>query len=199
MDNQNPSGLKDLIEKFKIPIALSLVGIVLIIGGLFLSKPDTKKDFPKESIVEGQKMISVDVSGSVNKPGVYQLDLNSRIEDAILAAGGFTELANQEYISKYLNMAQKLADGSKVYVPPEGETGASGGGQGGTVAGATVQTAININTATQVELEALPGIGPVTASKIISDRPYQAVDELLNKKIVTKSVFEKIKDQIVLY
>ena len=112
-------------------------------------------------------------------------------------AGGFNETANQEYISKYLNMAQKLSDGSKVYVPATGEEMPAGGGTG--VIAATSQSKININTASESELDSLSGVGPVTASKIISARPYQQVEDLLSKKIVSKSVFEKIKDQLVLY
>ncbi len=95
-------------------------------------------------------------------------------------------------------MAQKVSDGSKVYVPAEGEQ-AGGTVTGGTVAGASVQATVNINTATQAELEALPGIGPVTASKIISDRQYQGIEDLLNRKVVSKAVFEKIKDLLVVY
>ena len=193
---------KELLEKFKLPIGLSLVGIVLIIGGVFAtglnkSKP---KDFPKESLVQKDKMISVDVSGAVNKPGVYQLKEGDRIEEAIKLAGGFAQTASGEYISKYLNMAQKLSDGSKIYVPLVGDSTSPGG-----YAGLTPQSSksvvgkVNINTSTQAELEALPGIGPVTASKIISDRPYQKIEELLNKKVVSKSVFEKIKDSLVVY
>lgn len=184
------------MDKFKIPIALSLLGIVLIIGGLFASglNQQQPKDFPKQSMVDSQKMISVDVSGAVNKPGVYQLIMGSRIEEAISAAGGFSETANGEYISKYLNMAQKLSDGSKIYVPIAGETAGTSA-----TTGVMVEAKVNINTATQAELEALPGIGPVTASKIISDRPYQKVEDLFSKKIVSKAVFEKIKDSLVLY
>lgn len=181
------------IEKFKIPIVLSLLGIVLIIGGIFTSgltrqKP---KEFPRDSLIEGQKTISVDVSGAVLKPGVYQLDMGARIEEAIAAAGGFSETANGEYISKYLNMAQKLSDGTKIYVPVSGEVG--------TVAGTQTRNQVNINTASQSELEALPGIGPVTASKIISDRPYQKIEDLLDRKVINKSTFEKIKDLVVVY
>lgn len=192
---------REKLDQFKLPIGLSLVGIVLIVGGIFASglNRSKPKNFPKESLVESQRIISVDVSGAVVKPGVYQLRDGSRIEDAVLAASGFTETANREYISKYLNMAQKLVDGSKVYVPLEGEQ-VSGAKNTETVAGAASANAqVNINIATQAELEALPGIGPVTASKIISDRPYQKVGELLDKKVVNKSVFEKIKDQLVVY
>lgn len=189
----------DFWQKFKLPIGLSLVGIVLIIGGVVASglNKQKPKDFPKESLVENQKMISVDVSGAVKAPGVYQLKDSSRIEEAILSAGGFSEDANREYISKYLNMAQKLSDGSKIYVPISGEEAFAP--QTGTVAGTKTGAKVNINTAAQAELEALPGIGPVTASKIISDRPYQKADDLLGKKIVSKAVFEKIKDKLVVY
>lgn len=180
------------LEKFKLPIALFLVGLVLIIGGVFTSSLKQPKNYPKESLV-GSQRINVDVSGAVKKPGVYQLNQDSRVEQVISAADGFAENVNQEYISKYLNMAQKVSDGMKIYIPYTGEqTGAA-------VAGTNTQTKVNINTASQSELEALPGIGPVTASKIISERPYQQVEELLNKKVVSKAVFEKIKDQIVIY
>ena len=189
--------LTEVIERFKMPIALSLVGVVLILGGIFASSITTKKTFPKESMVEAERLISVDVSGAVQKPGVYQLKMGARIEEAISAAGGFTQTANGEYISKYLNMAQKLSDGAKVYVPVVGESGPVGQTTG-SVSGIN-SSKVNINNATQAQLEALPGIGPVTASKIISDRPYQSIDDLLSKKIVSKAVFEKIKDSLTLY
>lgn len=192
----------EILEKFKIPIGLSLVGLVLIIGGMFASNlGDTKPQvFPKESLVDSQKIISVDVSGAVNRPGVYQLKFGARVEDAIKFSGGFANIANKEYISKYLNMAQKLSDGSKIYVPFEGESSSAVSvTQGGVVSGASTQNKININSSTQAELESLPGIGPVTASKIISGRPYQNTEELSSKKIVSKAVYEKIKDSVVIY
>ncbi len=187
------------IERFKLPILLSVLGIVLIIGGIFASgiNHSKPKDFPKESIVEAQKLISVDVSGAVEKPGVYQFKDGARIEEAISLAGGFSNSANKEYISKYLNMAQKLSDGSKVYVPSEGE--AASGAQSGAKAVAGDQSKVNINTATQSDIEALPGIGPVTATKIIAGRPYQTPEDLINKKALSKSLFDKIKDLIVVY
>lgn len=188
------------LQKFKLPIALSVLGLVLILGGVFASGLDksSPKEFPKESLVESQKMISVDVSGAVNKPGVYQLKDGSRIEDAISSAGGFAETASGEYVSKFLNMAQRIVDGTKVYVPFEGDVVPVGAG-GGTVAGTQTQSKVNINTATQSELEALPDIASVRASNIISGRPYQKIEELLDRKIVNKSTWEKIKNSIVVY
>ena len=190
-----------MIEKFKLPIALSILGLVLIIGGVVTSGigDQKSKEFPKESLVQAQKSISVDVSGAVNTPGVYKLNDGDRIEEAIRLAGGFSEKANSEYISKNLNLAQKLSDGTKVYVPFEGET-SGGSSNTGVVAGAsTKNTKININTASQSELEALDGVGPSYASKMISARPYSSVEELLSKNTVTKSVYEKIKDSVVVY
>lgn len=191
-----------ILEKFKIPLVLSFLGIVLIIGGVFASNLNKssnlkKEDFPKESLVDNLKMISVDVSGAVTKPGVYQLKEGSRIEDAIKVAEGFLEESNFEYISKYLNLAQKLSDGTKIYVPFKGEQ--VGGSLSGVVAGASIQSKVNINTASESEIEGLPGIGPVTASKIITSRPYQKAEDLLSKKAVSNSVFEKIKDLVVVY
>lgn len=185
-----------LADKFKIPIALSFFGTVLIIGGLVFpnSSNSSKNEYPKESLIESQKLISVDVSGAVNRPGVYKLSANSRVEDAIRSSGGFSSLVNKSYVSKYLNLAQKLTDGAKIYVPFEGESNAQVS-QIQPVLG-TSQSIVNINLASQSELEALPGIGPVTASRIISDRPYQNIDDLLAKKVVNKSTFEKIKTSI---
>ncbi|MDP3973363.1 MAG: ComEA family DNA-binding protein [Candidatus Daviesbacteria bacterium] len=186
------------VEQYKVPIALSLVGLVLISGGMFASginKP--KQEYRKESIVESIREISVDVSGAVNKPGVYQLKEGDRVEEAIAAAAGFSNEANNEYIAKSLNMAAKLADGAKIYVP-YGDEMAAGATQGG-VAGVATQSKVNVNTASQTELETLSGVGPVTASKIISNRPYQNVEDLLNKKVVGKATFEKIKDSVVVF
>ena len=196
--------LREILDKFKIPIGLSLVGIVLIIGGMVTSGigKQNQKTYPKESLIESVKGISVDVSGAVLKPGVYQLTKDARVEDAISTAGGFSEEVNKEYISKYLNMAQKLSDGSKIYVPFAGDP-STGSGEGGGISspGGVIssQGKININSSTQSELEALPGIGPVTAAKIISGRPYQKIENLLDQKIVSKSVFEKIRGSISIY
>lgn len=194
---------ENFFDRYKLPIGLSLVGLILIIGGIFTSgltkfKP---KDFPKESIVQPEdKQISVDVSGAVVTPGVYRLKEGARIEDAIAKAGGFSDLANKEYIAKVLNMAQKLVDGSKVYIPFEGDSIQQGFlTPGGSPAGAAIQSKVNINTSPQSDLETLSAVGPVTASKIISGRPYSSIDELLSKKVVSKAVFEKIKDQVVIY
>ncbi len=196
--------LNSKLNAYKIPIGFFVVGVVLLIGGLFSSnligKPEPKIEFPKESIVSQSSLdeIKIDVSGAVNSPGVFTISENSRIEDAISLAGGFTDKANKEFISKKLNLSQKVTDGLKIYIPFEGEEAGEIRAVGGIgeIAGVSAQGKVGINSADQVSLEALPGIGPVTAKKIIENRPYAKVEELLSKKSVSKAVFTKIKELV---
>ena len=194
------SDLNFLLNKYKIPLGLSLVGLVLIFGGVFLTTHPTTKQassFPKESIVNpSSQFVAVDISGAVKNVGVYKIAQDSRLEDIIKQAGGFADNANQEYISKYLNLAQKTSDGMKIYIPFEGESAPAN--VGGVVAGvSSTQVKININNASQSDLEALSGIGPVTAKKIIDGRPYQKIEDLVSKKILGKATFDKIKESLV--
>jgi DNA uptake protein ComE-like DNA-binding protein len=194
--------LNEILDKYKLPLALSLVGMVLIVGGTFSSglfdnfSQASKKatalkssDFPKESLVTN---IKVDVSGAVNRPAVYSLQNNSRVEDALKLAGGFASSASASFIAKNLNLSAKLTDGQKLYIPFEGET------VPGSTLGLSSGTAgkIGLNSASSGQLEDLPGVGPATATKIINARPFSEINELLTKKAVSRSVFEKIKDLI---
>ncbi len=185
---------KDLISQYKIPLILGLVGVVLV-GGSFLTsnlnKPASISDFPKESIVdENFTDIKVDISGAVKNPGVYSFSKGQRVEDVISKAGGFIDTANAEYISKSLNLSQKISDGQKIYIPFQGESGPA------QVAGINTSGKIGINSASSSQLEELPGVGPATAAKIMGARPYAEISDLLNKKAVSKSVYEKIKDLV---
>jgi len=191
--------VNEFLNGHKWPVLLCVLGLVLIVGGISTSnllpkkpKPLKSSDFPKMSIVQTSSTIKVDVSGAVENPGVYEVDSDSRAEDAVLKAGGFSEKANLEYVSKSLNLAQKISDGQKIYVPFEGESAPARA----QVAGVDISSKIGINSASSSQLEALPGIGPVSAKKIIDNRPYQDVSDLLNRKVIGKSVFEKIKEKI---
>jgi competence protein ComEA len=196
------SGLNNLLNKYKIPIALGLVGTVLILGGIFSNQLPNKKsqisDYPKESVISPNSLnIQVDISGAVASPGVYELTPDSRLKDLVDRAGGFLNNANREYISKYLNMAQKLSDASKIYIPTKGEDYDEFSRQN-SVAGVSTANLVDLNKATSSQLESLPGIGPSTANKIVDARPYQKVEDLVNKKIVGKAVYEKIKKLVVI-
>lgn len=203
-------GINDKLNEYKLPIGLLLVGGVLLIGGLFSSnliqKKETASGFPKESIVSESSLseVKVDIAGAVNNPGVFSLAKESRVEDAIKLAGGFSENVSKEYVSKRLNLSQKISDGFKIYIPFEGDpsSGSAGSGQGvgGIVAGAETSVSatgkIGINSADQATLESLPGVGPVTAKKIIDGRPYASLEELLSKKSVSKAVYTKIIEMV---
>jgi competence protein ComEA len=144
------------------------------------------------------KEITVDIEGAVQKPGVYSLSATSRVQDALISAGGLSDKADRSKVSKAMNLAAKLVDGAKIYIPQEGEQAmASSGDSGGqTVLGSETSSVININTASESELDSLPGVGPATAAKIIKGRPYSSLEELIQKKILGTKVFSNIKDKI---
>lgn len=209
----NPeNNLDNLLSRYKIPIAVGIVGLVLFIGGV-ISSGIIPKTFVKSSKqlsaptaaseVSGVKKtadIKVDVAGAVANPGVYSLPPESRIEDALKMAGGVTKSADPTYLSKTINLAQKAADGMKIYVPTEGETPQSGTVLAVENSSSSQQTLVNINTATANDLaDKLTGVGVGYAQKIIDNRPYSGIEDLVTKKAIPKSVYEKIKGQISTY
>lgn len=183
--------LYPLIRSNILPIVLGIFGLLFVMLGLFqmvLNKPKTPPFIFEEAKEERKQEIMVDIEGSVISPGVYKLPEDSRIVDVLAAAGGISEDADREWVEKNINLAKKAFDGLKIYIPRTGEQVLS-------VESEALST-LNINTATQSDLEALPGIGPVTASKIIDARPYSSIEELTSKKILGSSVFAQIKDKI---
>ncbi len=144
--------------------------------------------------------IFVDIAGAVESPGVYEVSSDARVQDVLTKAGGLSENADHQGIAKSMNLASAVNDGMKLYFPFKGEAAVLGNTATETT-GSTVQTGsglIPLNTATQSELDELPGIGEVTAKKIIDGRPYASVQELREKKIVGESVYGKIKDLVSL-
>lgn len=193
-----------MLARYKLPLAMGLIGAVLLTGGTLssglLSKTFVKSNasgfkssqVPAGSLVNSAGGGAVDVSGAVKNPGVYYLPAESRVEEAIAAAGGVTNEADVVFLSKSLNLAQKITDGMKIYIPVSGEKGATA------VLGAAESgpTVVSINGATPEELDTLPGVGAVTAQKIIDNRPYGSIEDLLTKKVVSRSVYDKIKDRM---
>ncbi|MEK9176222.1 MAG: helix-hairpin-helix domain-containing protein, partial [Patescibacteria group bacterium] len=106
--------------------------------------------------------------------------------------GGMSEDADRDYVQKNINLAQKASDGLKIYVPRLGEQVLSASNSTSDSPGPV----LNINSATFSDLDSLPGVGQVTADKIIQGRPYSDINELVERKIVGQAVFEKIKDKI---
>jgi competence protein ComEA len=146
--------------------------------------------------------IVVDVVGAAMRPGVYHLPIGSRVGDAITAAGGFGPRVDADAVGTALNLAAPLKDGDQVRVPSRddsasaGTGGTSGGGGAAGSGGASTGTPVDLNSATEAELDALPGIGPVTAGKIIEARtqsPFKVVGDLLSRKLVSQKTFDQIK------
>lgn len=193
------------IKKNWLPIALGILGLIFFAYGLislFLSSSNKNTVVfqnansatvsPNENPLNSK--IKVDIEGAVANPGVYELKNESIIQDALVAAGGFTADADREKVAKTLNLALKLVDGSKIYIPKIGEMDVST-----VTAGENSQTQIiSVNNASSDQLDSLPGIGPVTAQKIINLRPYSSLQDLVSKKAVSQKVFDNIKDKISL-
>lgn len=138
--------------------------------------------------------VVVHVAGAVSSPGVYTLPADSRVDDAIRAAG-----ATADADLSQLNLAQKLADGQKITVPVAGAAPADGS-SAATTADSDNGGLININTATQEELESLPSIGEVRAQAIITYREehggFRTIDELKEVSGIGDKIFADISPHV---
>lgn len=144
----------------------------------------------------------VHVCGAVNAPGVYELKTDARIYEALEAAGGMTEDAAADWI----NQAEALSDGERIYVPTQEEAEESAQSVSGRWAdpngnaGGSVSDKININTAAKEELMTLSGIGASKAESILKYRQehgnFQNIEDLKKIEGIKDGVFNKIKDDI---
>lgn len=221
---------EEIVEKlkeYKIFVGLSLLGVVL--AGFFLLKGNTqpqnqvsalaqemvtsassetdveKRNINQEKInsekdmdsEEFEEEVTVDIKGAVKNPGVYQLRAGARVHDALQKAGGLLPDAE----SKSINQAQKLTDEAVVYVAKVGEEGADVTQASQTPAG-TGETSglVNLNTATEAELQTVSGIGQKKAQDIIAYREangkFKSVDELKNVSGIGAKTLEKLKDYV---
>ena len=157
---------------------------------------------PSFALASTSPTVIVDIEGAVAQPGLHELPDGSRVGDAIAAAGGYAQNVDIDGASQSLNLAAKLTDGQQIHVPVLGEQVfrtmapvAAGDSPGSGTTGGP----IDINHATADELDTLPGIGPVTAAKIIDARtqqPFATVDELQSRGVVGQSTFDKLRDLI---
>lgn len=141
------------------------------------------------------KLLVVDVAGDVRRPGLYKLPSGSRIDDAIAAAGGATRKAQLDAV----NLAAPVADGEQVVVPGSGAGGAVA--VSSPAAGSSPSAPLDLNTATLEQLDALPGIGPVTAQKILDYRTqhgaFHSVSELEGVPGIGPSHIAQLKGLVI--
>lgn len=173
-------------------------------------KKETEKEEVRKEKAEPQELY-VHVCGHVKQPGVYKLQSNSRVYEAIEAAGGMTETA----AFSYLNQAELLQDGEQIYIPSQEEVesgkvprepGASDAEQNDSDSGAkgseetSTDGKVNLNTATKEELMTLSGVGDVRAQAIVKYREehgeFRSIEELMEVEGIKKGTFQKLKDQI---
>ena len=210
--------MEAIIEKIKeYKIIVICTGLGLFIGGFFLLKPApqtpvketnlqaevaavskdsvSENEVKKEEPVE-QDLITVDVKGAVKAPGIYDLPVGSRVNDAVQKAGGLTEQAD----SKSLNLAQKVSDEALVYVPTKGEEAASQQTASGTASSTSKEKKINLNKASLEELKQVKGLGGKRAQDIIDHREangkFKSVDELKKVSGIGAKTIEKLKDYV---
>lgn len=203
------------LKKFKIEIFLLVIAffiaIISLVFYIYDNKEQVIKDEPvRESVLSAtSSRMVVDIAGAVERPGVYETTPGARLKDVLIQAGGLSAEAEREYISRNFNLAKLVIDQEKIYIPSREEI-ASGvfaepqrtleylqpsNNQQSTINNQQ-SNLININAATLEELDTLTGIGKITAQKIIQNRPYKSIDELVSKKVVNKGMYEKIKGLI---
>lgn len=168
--------------------------IVFLIVGYFVKDKRSETDISdmfQEVVTDekhSEKTIIVYVNGEVKNPGVYNLKENSRTEELIKISGGFTEKADRER----LNLAKMLKDEDYIYVDTIDSENKSEGKR--------KDNKVNLNKASKEELKSIPGIGDVTAEKIINYRDennrFNSLEEIKNIDRIGEKTFEKIKDKL---
>ena len=193
------------IREFGALIIAGVVGIGILIYGLWgvLAPEKVKVEIVKSNIGNSDTVISemqivVDIAGAVEKPGVYKLPSGSRIGDALVMAGGLSAKADREWVAKTMNLAEVVEDGEKVYIPAI-QIISDSVSQKVSVSESQKSGKVNINTASESELDSLEGVGEVRSKLILDNRPYSKVSDLVEKAKIPESVYEKIKDKISVY
>ncbi|OGK20488.1 hypothetical protein A3C23_00405 [Candidatus Roizmanbacteria bacterium RIFCSPHIGHO2_02_FULL_37_13b] len=144
-----------------------------------------------------KKRIIVEIAGAVEKPNVYEMTEKSRLKDLLFEANGLAKNADRTFFSRNFNLAEMLKDEEKIYIPSIKEIEEQVFTDNEIVLPNQVENPlININSADKTTLDSLPGVGPVIADKIISGRPYATLEDLVIKKALNKSLFEKIRDKL---
>lgn len=215
---------KHKLEMIFILIAVILTIISASFLVFSLNYPNTTDDIViNKNDNYHQRNIYVDVGGAVVKPDMYEVTSGARLKQVVMLSGGLSEYANKDYFYRNFNLARIITDQEKIYIPSILEvnngiitenprtldyslpTLTSQEKQLNTstlfsASNSTIEqpVLININSSSIEELDTLPGIGTAAAQKIIQNRPYKSIEELLSKKVLKKNIYEQIKALISL-
>ena len=198
-----------VVLAFALAFGVGANGTVVIDGGTPLGSTGTAGSTVADpAAASADPELVVEIVGAIDRPGVFRLPAGSRVGDLVDAAGGYGSRVDAERASRELNLAALLHDGDQIRVPSRddevaaapavgsnpGPGGASSGSGSGGGSGL-----VDLNQATSAELEALPGIGPVTATKILTSRdeqPFGSVEELRGRGLLGEKTYEKVKDLV---
>jgi competence protein ComEA len=196
---------RDWLRRNRGGLAVGVIGMVAVaVAALFLQRPAgppivVQPPASPTPVVAARSRpapsptaaILVHVGGEVARPGLYQLPFGSRVNDAVTVAGGPSEGGDVQR----LNLAARLADGQQVRVPARTERRATA-----EPGDPTTPARVNINTASLADLDSLPGVGPVTAQRIVAHRtregPFLSIEQLLEAKLVNAATFERIRELV---
>ena len=144
---------------------------------------------PPPSLVPAE--LVVQIAGAVARPGVYHLPLGSRVVDLVTLAGGAVPGVD----AAVLPLAAKVTDGQRIYLPKPGEPASASNPVG---SGSSAAGPLDLNTATAVQLDALPGIGPTTAAAVVAYRDkhgaFRSLDDLRQIKGLSAAKIDAIRD-----
>jgi competence protein ComEA len=192
------------LSRRRLLIAAGCLALLLFLGSKLLARPQSTAGLappaaPPAETIAAAAVVVVDVVGAVRRPGLYRLEQGARIADAVARAGGASPRADLALI----NLAAPLADGEQVVVPKRGAPVAwapTAGGVSGTSAGSVPTGPVHLSTATLEQLDSLPGIGPVTAQKILDYRQkhgaFTSVDELDAVPGIGPARLDQLKDLV---
>ena len=169
-------------------------GDVRIDGGSAIPIASSSGLVASPGTIGGGGELVVEIVGAVPKPGVYRLPPGSRLVDLVRLAGGYGPRVDTARAEAELNLAAPVKDGDHVRVPSRDDE--IGEAIPSSAAGSPSGALLDINTATQAQLEELPGVGPATAQKIIAARgeaPFGAVEELRSRGVLGEKTFEKLR------
>lgn len=201
--------IKSLIEKMikdKRALVKSMSIVVILLLALIMRVHNSNQsDINVEAATENPETetedLYVDIGGAVHRPGVYKVENGTRLYEVIELAGGLTSDADTDSV----NQAAFVEDGVKVIIPIYVETDEENPGVkqdvNATQTGPDVSGTVNINSADKDTLKTLPGIGDVIADRIIEYRSlnrFQTKEDIMNVKGIGNSIYDKIKDGIVI-
>lgn len=194
------TGAQPISKKLLVAIGAGAIAIVVLINSLangvgVQAVASVPKPQASAASVVKSAQIYVHIVGAVSRPGIYQLSSGDRVVDAVFAAGGFAEKADQASI----NLAREVTDGEQVLVFKIGEAPSI---IGSASAGGGASRQISLNRASQSELESLPGVGPALAARIIDWRSanggFKKKEDLLNISGIGDKLFAGVKNQVTL-